>query len=178
MELQDIGRIPNTAPGVSTVVYVAPLSKIDEDNFPVLRTDGNVYENAIETTGDIIFPVVGDGFYSIKALLPYKSNYTSTDEGDVGSKAALNNATFILTGTDVEVRGFRKLIRNEAVVLLWKDKCGTKINMMGLPCAPAYLSEGNLESGAAAGDSRQTSITFESQNEDLLIYTGAITPAV
>ena len=107
MNLENVTKKPNTNPGITGTVYVACRSLIDV--FPGLTTVGTAAEQLIVITDDITFTVVTDGFVKIDALLPKKSDWTSTLEGDRGSKSELNTLNIILAGTDIEIRAFRKL---------------------------------------------------------------------
>lgn len=176
MNLVNIPRVDNTQPGLSVTLYVACMGDIDTSAFPGMDTAGNVFENMIRTdpSQSITFlDPLTQGFATIEASIPNKNTWEETLEGDKGSKGNQASLTVILKGTSAQVRGFRDYVKNKELCILFKDKCGGPTLMLGEPCSEALIEESTTTSGATAGDSRETSITFMATTS-IKEYTGTI----
>ena len=177
MNLINLGKQVNTPAGIDVTLYVACIADIDTSAWPAMDTGGNIYQNLVRTaTGaDITFnDPATQGFATIQALIPNKSGFENVLEGDAGSKTDTNSLSVILKGMSADVLGFKEYVKNREMVVLFKDKCGGETYLLGEPCSPVQISEGGANTGAAAGDSKETTLTFYTEGSVLKIYQGTI----
>ncbi len=177
MNLINVPKQVNTPAGIDVTIYVACIDDIVTDPWITMDTAGDALQNLVRTdpASDITFiDPLTQGFATIQALIPNKSGFENVLEGDAGSKTDTNSLSVILKGMSADVLGFKEFVKNREMIVLFKEKCGGDTYLLGEPCSPVQISEGGANTGAAAGDSKETTLTFYTEGSILKIYQGAI----
>lgn len=104
----------------------------------------------------VVFPAAGTGFTAYDIVIT-SGSYTSKTKGDAQFSAFENEVTFSIEGSSGEVVGFADMINNRGLLCIVGDMGGADdYKLFGQKEHPAFITSIDIESGAKAGDKRQS----------------------
>lgn len=147
-------------PGIRSHVY--GISKRDIVTWPkITRTGKTSLADVPKYEGD--FVLASDKKWHKLDLIPNQGQLHVESQGTYGSKTFKVTGTFILPGTEEEATGYIAEANNDEMVYLVPQRNG-KYRMVGSEAFTPELTLGQ-DSGQAATDSNQTTITAEATDE-------------
>jgi hypothetical protein len=163
------------AAGVTGTGYMAPSEEFA--SWPA-------YQNTSDTLGDgdtvrldgnfsFTGAGTGNGYFRTYPMLLEKGQVNYKLVGGLGSKSYEVTASFYVLGLNAEELEFGTSMKNIPGVWLFKDK-NNVVHCLGSKDDPAYISEGDGTTGAAATDERGTLYTCRWITSTPQVYEGTI----
>ena len=156
--LDDAG---NNTPGNDVTIVIVSVSDLESVPSPVLGDplgEGSIADLATITEDAVTKE--GKVFTVIKAI-PESVKFDSKSVGGTKSKGFENMVDFAIPGNTKTTLGFLSKIKNGSYIVFVRDRDG-QIRMLGTAGFPAQMVDSSGGSGAARGDDKSFTVSFES----------------
>ncbi len=163
---------PSNPAGVKGTLYLVPA--VEFASWPAyLATTGAGDTVTLDGNFSFVGAGTGNGYWRAVPCLLEKGGIKYTPVGGKGSKSFDVSGNAFVLGIDAKQLEWYKGLVNTPVVGLWIDKKGVN-HVIGSKTDPAYLEEGEANSGVAATDERGIAFTIKANQASPTVYTGTI----